>query len=346
MKQTFLLGVILAVPFVVSAQTATTASTPASTATTPVSLQDPGLVPGDFFYFLDQWGEGFRSLLAFSAESKIKLSLQYAKERAAEVHAVIVERGIGAPEAKEARDLFGEEVARAASVVAGEKAKGLDVSVLAKEANDEIELSKEMLKEAYRGYHDELKSKEKDIQDKLKEAIARGDTALQVELNAELQGVAEDSLLTLDEEGMVEDDFDDEKMTLEEAMGAERAAEAHIENIDRKFEQAKRAAAEKGVILDATLMAEYQSLNAKADEAFKAGDFDAAKTYAKEAQNVLHDAEQGIDTKDLEKEFFGDMDGMDMGEGMEEDMMDDGDVQTGMPVPGERGVREMEVDRR
>lgn len=306
MKKLFVLSILFVAPFMVSAQGTTSVSSTSST--TPVVFADPGLAPGDFFYFLDQWGEGMRSFFAFSAEQKAKLAMEYAEERVAEIHAVIDERGINAPEAEEARNNFGKEVAWAATVIAREKEKGADVSALAKEVDDKLADSKEMLKEAYREHHNDLKNKQKDIETQIISALASKDVALEHDLKKELEEMNEESLKTLEEEGSVEDDFDDEEGIFEEAMGAERSAEAHITNIDRKYEKAKQEATEKGVLLDGALMEQYTELNAKADEAFKAGDFEAAKTYAKEAQDVLHDAEQEVDTDDLEEDFFGDSD--------------------------------------
>lgn len=302
-------------PFIAGAQTAVPVATPAPTATAPApvapaTLGNPGLTPGDFLYFLDQWGEGLRTFFTLSAEGKARLALEHAQERAAEVQEVVKTRGIDSAEAKEARDGFGKKIAQAASIVAAEKSKGRNVEALAKDIDDELESSKEALKGIYRDYSDTLKSMEKDLRDKIQNAIRSGDATTQSALEAELAKITDDALMALDEEGALDDDFDDEKGLLEEAMGQERSAQAHLENIDRKYEKALRDAREKGETLDSDLLNQYDDLNAQADEAFKVGDFEAAKEYAKEADNVLRDAEQGVTTKDLESSFFGEDDGM------------------------------------
>lgn len=304
MKQLLLIGAIaVSMPFMALAQTTTPATT---TPTVPaVTLPDPGLVPGDFFYFLDRWGEGINSFFTFNPESKARLALKHAEERASEVHAVLKKKGADAPEVAQARQDFESEMNLAATIVADQKAKGTDVSLFAKDINDEFDLSKDMLKEAYRGYHDSLHEAEKGLREKLKEATQAGDMAAIQSIQAEIQSMLDEQATVKDEEGSVDVGFDVEKQHLDEAMGDQQSAESHIANAEREYQALVEHAKAGGITLDQTAVASYQQLIASAKEAFAAGDFETAKENAKEAKNALLDAHQSLDTKDAEQDFFG-----------------------------------------
>lgn len=303
MKQLLLIGAIaVSMPFMALAQTATPATT---TPTVPtVTLPDAGLVPGDFFYFLDQWGEGINSFFTFSPEGKARLALKHAEERASEVHAVLGKKGADAPEVAQAKQDFESEMSLAASIVADQKAKGTDVSLFAKDINDEFDLSKDMLKEAYRGYHDDLKDAEKGLRDQLKEATKAGDAAAVQAIQAQIQGMLDEQATVKDEEGSVDVGFDTEKQHLDEAMGDQQSAESHIANAERAYQMLVQDAQAGGLTLDQKAVASYQQLIASAKEAFTAGDFETAKEDAKEAKRALVDVHQLLDTKDTEGDFF------------------------------------------
>jgi hypothetical protein len=307
MKQLLLIGAIMmAVPFMTGAQTPASTTTPTVPA---VTLPDPGLVPGDFFYFLDRWGEGVNSFFTFNPESKAHLALKHAQERASEVHAVLKEKGADAPEVAQAKQDFESEMNLAAAMVANQKAKGADVSAFAKDINDEFDLSKDMLKEAYRGYHDSLHEAEKGLREQLKEATKAGDMAAVQAIQAQIQGMLDEQATVKDEERAVDVGFDTEKQHLEDAMGDQQSAESHITNAERGYRALVEHAQAGGLTLDQNAVASYQQLIASAKEAFAAGDFETAKEDAKEAKRALVDMHQSLDTNDDEGDFFGGMNG-------------------------------------
>ena len=203
-KQLLVIGALaMVMPFAVSAQT----TTPGATTPTPttLTLPDPGLVPGDFFYFFDRWSEGLGNIFAFGTESKARRALEHAQERASEVHAVLTEKGLNAPEVKETKQDFEDQINRAASIVAAAKERGADVSAFASNIDEGFELSKDMLKEAYRGYRDDLKDVQKDLSERLKEAVKRGDTVTQIAIEAEVSRLNDEAFSALDEESSVDD---------------------------------------------------------------------------------------------------------------------------------------------
>lgn len=302
MKKLLIVSMLTVVtPFMVSAQVSTT--TIATTMTETV-LPDPGLVPGDFFYFLDRWSEAVNYFFTFNTESKAKLVLKHAEERVAELNVVLGTKGAKSEEAKRAKDDFSSGLTLAATIIADEKAKGNDVSAIAKEVDDEFEISKDMLKEAYRGHRDELRNDQNDLYDKLKEMIETGDTAEQVAIETEIKAVNDEVADVLGEEDSVDGSFDNEKKRIEDAMGKQQSAENHIANAKRAREQ---FIANATVLNTATAtataktLASFDNIMLKSEAAMNSGDFENAKEYAKNAKEIFHEARQWMDAADVEK---------------------------------------------
>lgn len=304
-------------------------------------MPSAGLVPGDFFYFFDRLGEGFADFFTFDPVAKAERALERAQERASEIHEVLGQKGVSATEIKEAEQDFEEELGRAAALIADEKAKGVDISEVAKGIDDEFELSKDMLKEAYRGYSDDLKEAEKNLRELLKEAVKTGDEASLSDIQAELRGLIDEQTAVWGREGEIEGDFDDEKERLEDVLGAEQAAQSHIENAMRAREALVHEMEVRGITIDKSTLALFEELLAKAQAALKAADFESAKEYAKDAKETLREVRQDVDAKDLERELEDNLRGL---EGHDEFM--------GMPImpegdrrgEGKRGAEEMRVE--
>ncbi len=311
MKQLFFAGLLLvSIPFITGAQTGAPATT--NVATTVV-LKDAGLIPGDFFYFLDRFGEGFSSFFTFKAESKAKLALDRAQERASEINAVLKTKGVKSKEVKRAKDDFDRELSLVASLIADKKAVGSDVFSLAKEIDDEFEVSKDMLKEAYRDYRDELNDKGFNLRKKLSNAIKAGDVTMQSTIEVELKKINEEVSVTKDEEDLIDSDFDDEKNQLEDSMGKQQSAESHITNAERarvKFVSDMAVLGTAPTVATVQVLASFDTMLAIAKTAFAASDFEIAKDNAKEARSILkeffEDVKDDIEVKELERDFFSD----------------------------------------
>lgn len=54
-------------------------------------LEDPGMIPGDLFYFIKEWSEWFTLLFTFNEESKAELEHEYALRRLSEVQILLDE---------------------------------------------------------------------------------------------------------------------------------------------------------------------------------------------------------------------------------------------------------------
>lgn len=301
MKKTLIVSmVVVAMPFMVWAQTNLASTTPRAI----VVLQDPGLIPGDFFYFLDQWMEAVNYFITFKTESKAMLALEHAKERASEVRVVLKEKGFKSREVAQAKQDFVDELNRAATIIADKKAKGGDVAELAKEIDDHFKESQDMLKEAYRSHRDELKTEKKNLKEKLKNSLKAGDAVAQARIEAEIKSINEDMSDVLDEEGSIEVSFNKEKNDLNEAMGEKTSAEKHIINAEQAYASLVKKAQAEGIPVDQGVVLVYTKLIASAKVAFSVGDFESAKEDAKDAKKELDDVDHEIETKDIDEDFL------------------------------------------
>ncbi len=311
MKQIFLAGFLLvSVPFMAGAQVNVPATTNVAT---EVALKDAGIVPGNFFYFLDRFTESVNYFATFRAESKAKLALEYAQERASEVHIVLKTKRVQSKEVKSVKDDFEKGLRLAASIVAKQKVKGVDVSSLAKDISDEFEISKDMLKLAYKARYDDLKTQEKDLRKKLVEAIKAGDVVARDVIEAELKKVNEEASMLKDEEDSVDDDFDEEENKFEDSMGKQQSAESHIVNAERarvKFVNDMAVLGSATTTTTVNTLASFDAMLASAKAAFAIGDFEVAKDNAKEARDILRkffkDERETMDISDSDEDFFDD----------------------------------------
>ncbi len=311
MKKLFFAGLLLvSIPFMAGAHSDASATTKVAY---DVTLKDAGFVPGDFFYFLDRWTEAINSFATFRVESKAKLALEHSQERASEVHSVLETKGVNSKEVKRAKDDFSKGLSMAAGVVASEKVKGVDVSTLAKELDSEFEISKDMLKFAFRARYDDLRIQVKDLRMKLNEAIKAGDVTAQATIEAELKKANEEASMVKDEEDLVDDAFDEEKNKLEHSMGNKHSAESHITNAERARVKFVSDITAHGIVTTKAttqVLASFDTMLASAKTAFAKGDFEIAKDNAKEARDILReffkDEKESMEISHIEKDFFHD----------------------------------------
>lgn len=295
MKRFIIAGTILALlPFVSFAQTATT------TSWVVIKLPAPGLTPADFFYFMDRFGEEFNDFFTFRAESKARIALKHAQERAAEIQEMVKTKGVDSSEVKKAHKNFEKNLKNAVAAVSQEKVKGNDVSALSKEVDDEFEDSKEMLKEAFRGYYEDLKKEEKRLEAALRVAIAAGNASTTAGIRTELARIANEKLLSVGKERDVDDDSDEDEDDLDETMGDQVSAMSHIKNAEEERVRFVTFTQVQGVLADAEVLKDFDAMLAEAKASFGTGDFESAKEYAKDARDILKDAKDFLKMEDME----------------------------------------------
>lgn len=304
MKKIFFAGAVFAlVPFVSFAQTATTTAVQATgTITITTTITDPGLIPGDFFYFLDRWSEALGTSFTFSKEKKARKHLEYAKERVAEMSEVLKNAEAKLDDIADAKADFDERVAKAVNLVKSEKDSGLDVSKLARELDDELDASRDALKDIFKEHKDKSSRAEEVIRAKLA-SLSPTDPQVQG-LTQALESITKEKGDATKEEDDLDIDLMDEQEIFDEIMGKEMSAKRHMEKAMRlrSLEDAMMQVSTSSV-----------QLMKQAQEAMQRGDFEEAKRMSKEAERGLENA------KDMRDDFEDDMPSMD---GMMDDDMD------------------------
>ncbi|MBI5078226.1 MAG: hypothetical protein HZB11_02590 [Candidatus Yonathbacteria bacterium] len=278
MKKLLVLGTLLmSAPFISFAETPTT--------TVPtIEAIKPGLLPGDFFYFLDQWGESLSLALTFNKENKARKHIEYAKERVSEISEVLKKPGAKIEDVTSAKENFGTQISDAATLVKAEKDNGSDIGGLARELDDELGVFKDELKDIFKGYKDNVGRVEDTMRAKL--ASLSSDNPEVQGLTEVLQSVTEEKGNAMQEEDGLDAGFMDEHALFEEVMGKEMSAQKHLG-------EAMRLKARLGAMADqipAEVAASSQGLLNQAEAANTRGDFEMAKKLSKQAKKMLEKA--------------------------------------------------------
>ena len=113
-----------------------------------VELPPPGLTPSNFFYFLDRLGETLQEVFTFGAEAKVKLQLNFAAERVAELELELETKGVEAKGLEVARARLAEHIGRANKIISDEDSKGKDIKKLSEDFDGDL---KELLLVAEEG---------------------------------------------------------------------------------------------------------------------------------------------------------------------------------------------------
>jgi hypothetical protein len=274
--------------------------------TQPV-LPSAGLTPESNFYFLDKFGEALREFFTFNPEGKAHLQITFAAERIAEIKVILETKGVEAKGLEVAQSRLQAHLADAATIVVGQKAKGKDVSQLAKELDDEFDAPKTALEQTFKAEKRALETQEKELKGKILEARRAGDTAQVESLVQQLGQVkAQKELLELKEEE-TEEALEQEEERLEEEMEAKEEAEKAIREAEKEKQEVLDEAAEEDITVPAETFGKFDSLLAQAKSAFATSNFQEAKRLAKQAEKNLDSVEEAIedleDAKEKEEEL-------------------------------------------
>ncbi|MCH7529829.1 hypothetical protein IIB50_01805 [Patescibacteria group bacterium] len=266
-------------------------------ANTEVVQQVPsaGITPESPLYFLDKLGEALQEFFTFNPEAKAHLQITFAAERIAEIKIILETKGVEAKGLDVAESRLLANIAKAATIVEDEKAKGKDVSALAKELGDEFESPKSTLAQAFKEQERALEAKEDELKTRMKATHRAGDTAATEALAQELGQVkAQLELLELKEEDL-EDALELEEERIEEEMEAQHKAEKAIKEAREERQEVADEAVEEGVILPANAFTEFDGLLSQSQSAFQAENYQEARRLAKQAEKSLDDVEDMID---------------------------------------------------
>ena len=266
------------------------------------TLPSAGLTPESNFYFLDKFGEALREFFTFNPEGKARLQITFAAERIAEIKVILETKGVEAKGLEVAQSRLQAHLANAATIVIDQKAKGKDVSQLAKELDDEFDAPKTALEQTFKAEKRALEAQEKDLKSKILEARRAGDTAQVENLIQQLGQVkAQKELLELKEEE-AEDALEQEEERLEEEMEAKEEAEKAIREAEKEKQEVLGEAAEEDVTVPAEAFGKFDSLLAQAKAALAADNFQEAKRLEKQAEKNLDSVEEAIEDLEDAKE--------------------------------------------
>ncbi len=259
------------------------------------NLPSPGITPASPFYFLDRIGEAIREFVAFNPEAKARLQVTFAAERIAEIKIILETKGIGAKGLDVAQARLQENIARAATVIEKQKARGKDVSELAKNISDGFDSKKDELKLAFKTQKQKLKAEEKNLKAQIQEARQAGDTAQSEALLVQIDEIKTQKKLLKREKEDQEDALEHE----EERIKKEVEERYNVEKIIRKAKEEKQELVEDaekdGVNIPADAFVSFDALIAQAETLFNIENYQEAKRLAKQAEDILEDIEDVIE---------------------------------------------------
>ena len=267
-----------------------------------VALPSAGLTPESNFYFLDKFGEALREFFTFNPEGKARLQITFAAERVAEIKVILETKGVEAKGLEVAQSRLQAHLANAVTIVTDQKAKGNDVSALAKELNDEFEGPKTALEQSFKEQERALEVQEKDLKVKIRQARLAGDTVQVEALVKQLGEVkAQKELLELKEKE-AEEALEREEERIEEEMEAREEAEKAIREAEKEKQEVLDEAVEEDVAIPSEAFSKFEGLLAQAKSALSAGNFAEAKRLAKQAEKNLETVEEAIEDLEEAKE--------------------------------------------
>lgn len=267
------------------------------------ALPSAGLTPESSFYFLDKFGEALREFFTFNPEGKARLQISFAAERIAEIKVILETKGVEAKGLEVAQSRLQAHLANAATIVVDQKAKGKDVSQLAKKLDDEFNAPKTALEQTFKAEKRALETQEKELKGKILEARRAGDTAQVESLVQQLGQIkAQKELLELKEDE-TEEALEQEEERLEEEMEAKEEAEKAIREAEKEKQEVLDEAVKEDVAVPAETFGKFDSLLTQArTAALTAGNFQEAKRLAKQAEKNLDTVEDAIEDLEEAKE--------------------------------------------
>jgi hypothetical protein len=206
-------------------------------------LPSPGLKYGDFFHFLDRWGEVIQEIFTFSPEAKAILQTKFTLERIAEIKATLKEKGIEAPGLAIAEEKIRQNMEKAANILERQRARGIEVAQLAKNLDKEFNARQSLLREAFKAARENLKAEEKALRDQIKEARLIENFERVDELRTALIDIEAQKNRIDNRKDLLREMFETEKERIKVKMEArEREISELAEKAEVLFEQKERKA--------------------------------------------------------------------------------------------------------
>lgn len=251
-----------------------------------VDTPSAGLTPDSPFYFFDRIGEAIERVFTFNPGAKARLEISFAAERISEIKVILESKGIEAKGIDVAKSRLADNLSRAALIVNKEKNKGKDVSALAKELTDDFDASKSILENTFKAEKESLEAKIDELKGKIKEAVKAGDSALVESLSANLGELRTQKELLGNKIDEQEKDIEEHKDLLEKEMEAKEEAAKKIAEAEKKMSEILNGNMKKGIDVPADIVAKFDMAISKAKAAYDAGNYDEARSLAKDAKKI------------------------------------------------------------
>lgn len=259
------------------------------------TLLSAGLTPDSPFYFLDRWGESIQSFFTFNPENKARLEISFASERAAEIKALLVIKGVQSKEVEVAQNLLDTNLSRTASILAELKKDGKDVSVLAKELDDKFAEPSAILGQALKGQQLTLKTQKDELKTKIEEARKTGNTTLLVSFVKQLDEIKAQEELLDQKEKEQKQNLNKQTEAIEEQMSVKDEVVHKIAEMEKEKSDMVSEAQKKGLDVSAVVFNQFDNFIVQAKEALGRGQYEEAIQLAKLAEQTLEYVSNNID---------------------------------------------------
>ena len=269
----YVLAFLLLIPFMVFAQNE--------------PLPNAGLTPDSSFYFLDKFGESLRSFFTFSKAGKARLQVIFASERIAEIRVILEDKGVEAKGLEIAESRLKANLARMNEILSGEKEKGKDISILAKELDEDFDGPRNILKETFKTEKRALEIKIQELRIKIDVARQALDATLVETLSKELDNLKIQKDLLEKKKDQHNDELDQEEDKLEREMDDKDEAEKAILEAEKERAETLEDATEEGFVIPATVIEKFDGLIAQAKELLAKTNYQGAEQLAEQAKKSL-----------------------------------------------------------
>lgn len=266
------------------------------------SLPDAGLTPKSAFYFLDKLSESIQLFFTFNQQAKARLQLEFAKERIAEIRALLATESPTSSSVTAAEDGLKGNLSGATASVDVAKNRGEDVSEVAQEVNDEVDDSQNELKTITENKKEEIKNQEEELQKSLQEARKEKDVQKEEELKSQLESLKNQREALTNKEDEHDKIFEEEGQKLKEHLSVQAEAESKISEAEKKHDELVSEAMDRGVDASALDFKQFDTLLDQAKELLGKGNYEGATQLAEQAIASLERSKQGLESEKKSQE--------------------------------------------
>jgi hypothetical protein len=257
------------------------------------TIASQSALPGQPLYPVKIFTEDIRSTMAASPQTKARLETEFAAKRVAEVK-IMMETNSAEPQKIEmAMNRLQQNASNAAYIIDTEKQKGIDISGLAKNINDNFDKNQEALDGILEEQKNNIKKQKRETSSRIAAVNQAGDAAQADFLAKHLDYLA-------NSKEALETNFSANKKSLEgisaavaKHMKEEEKKSAARKNAERAIKKAEKSAEKKQELLAemegknidsvAAAIAEFNDLFGKSKSSFDSEKYDEAAGYARDA---------------------------------------------------------------